>query len=79
MIVDGGGKLAKSHREVMAEIVFELAQKGITAYSYTRKDGAVVNVPVDVGIRRAIANAGNQRRIEQALSVCEQGFPRTGA
>lgn len=78
MIAGDGGRLARNHREVMAEIASELAQKGVTAYSYKR-NGTAVNAPVDVGIRRAIANAGNQRRIERTLSVCEQGFPGTSA
>ena len=76
MIAGDGGRLARNHREVMAEIASELAQKGVTAYSYKR-NGTAVNAPV--GIRRAIANAGNQRRIERTLSVCEQGFPGTSA
>lgn len=46
-------------RPAMAEAIAELAQKGVTAYTYTRKDGVEVRVPVDVGIRRAIQSNDN--------------------
>lgn len=48
-------------RRAMAEAVSELAQKGITCYEYTRKDGVIVQVPTDVGIRRAIKSNDNLR------------------
>lgn len=48
-------------RPAMADAISELAQKGITCYEYTRKDGVVVQVPTDVGIRRAIKSNDNLR------------------
>lgn len=52
------------------EAVAKLAQKGITAYTYTRKDGVVVRVPVDVGIRRAMQSNDNLvSRGENTLNV----------
>lgn len=37
--------------------------------SCVRRDGTVVNVPVDVGLRRALHAAGRQRRMGYALEV----------
>lgn len=52
------------------EAVAKLAQKGITAYTYTHKDGVVVHVPVDVGIRRAMQSNDNLvSRGENTLNV----------
>lgn len=57
-------------RPAMAEAVAELAKQGITAYTYTRKDGVEVRVPVDVGIRRAMQSNDNlQARGANTLSV----------
>lgn len=53
--------------EAMRQAVAELARKGITASTHTRKDGTVVHVPVDVGIRRAMANSGTQARNAETL------------
>lgn len=64
--------------QAMQEAVTELARKGLTAYTYERKGPngkQTVNVPVDVGIRRAIHNSGKQHQMEQMLRLAE----RTGA
>ena len=61
------------HEKAMSEAITELAQQGITAYTYTRKDGTTVNVPVDVGVRRALKSSDNkQSRIEQTLRVARK-------
>ena len=61
------------HERAMSEAITELAQQGITAYTYTRKDGTTVNVPVDVGVRRALKSSDNkQSRIEQTLRVARK-------
>lgn len=73
--VKGSGRLgvdAVNHRDAMRDAVVRLAKDGLTAYTYERKDGAVVHVPADVGIRRAVDNAGRQRQIEQTLAVAKQ-------
>lgn len=46
-------------KQAVKDAVVELAQRGITCYEYTRKDGVIVQVPVDVGIRRAIKSNDN--------------------
>nr|DAL99441.1 MAG TPA: minor capsid protein [Caudoviricetes sp.] len=65
------GIAAVNHRDAMREAVVRLAKDGLTAYTYKRKDGAVVHVPVDVGIRRAVDNAGKQRQIDQTISIAK--------
>lgn len=61
------------HDRAMSEAITELAQQGITAYTYIRKDGTTVNVPVDVGVRRALKSSDNkQSRIEQTLRVARK-------
>lgn len=49
----------------------DLAAEGVSAYTYTREDGTVVSVPVDVGIRRAMETEANQMLIEQTLDNAE--------
>lgn len=62
--VDDVGEVA------IRDAVAELAQRGITAYTYMRKDGVEVRVPVDVGIRRAMQSNDNlQARGANTLSV----------
>jgi len=65
----GGGRDGIAYRDVMAREVSRLAQRGLVATSYVRRDGTVVNVPVDVGLRRALHAAGRQRRMGYALEV----------
>lgn len=61
--------LVVGYEEAAKEAVVDLAKRGITAYSYKRKDGVTVNVPVDVGVRRAIHNAGKERQIDQTIQT----------
>lgn len=56
--------------KALRKAVTEMATEGVSAYSYTRKDGAVVRVPVDVGVRRAMGTAANQRLLEQTIGIC---------
>lgn len=56
-------------REAMREAVTNLARNGITHYSYTRSNGTRVNVPIDVGIRKAVINAGQRGRMAQTLQI----------
>ena len=64
-----GGADGIAYRDVMAREVSRLAQRGLVATSYVRRDGTVVNVPVDVGLRRALHAAGRQRRMGYALEA----------
>lgn len=54
--------------------IAKMARKGLTASTYTRKDGTVVHVPVDVGIRRAIAAEGREPKIEATLDAADSSF-----
>lgn len=56
--------------KALRKAVTKMATEGVSAYSYTRKDGAVVRVPVDVGVRRAMGTAANQRLLEQTIGIC---------
>lgn len=49
-----------------------LGKQGITAYTYTRKDGTVVRVPVDVGIRREMTRAGKDRFDRQQEDIARR-------
>lgn len=53
----------------MKNAVSLLGRQGVTSRAYTRKDGVTVKVPVDVGIRRAMVNAGQRGRMAQTLSI----------
>lgn len=54
--------------------IAKMARKGLTASTYTRKDGTVVHVPVDVGIRRAIAAEGRGPKIKATLDAADSSF-----
>lgn len=59
----------------MRQAVRYLARNGITQYSYTRANGTQVFVPIDVGIKKAIVNAGQRGRMAQTLQIayeCDQ-------
>lgn len=58
--------------DAMARAVQKLSEKGVTAYSYFRKDGTKVDVPADVGIRRAVVNAGKARRNQHVLDIARE-------
>lgn len=58
-----------SGEQGMAEAVQMMAEKGVHAYAYTRKDGTVVRVPADVGIRRAMREQMRQASSRQALDL----------
>lgn len=68
-MLGGAGAEGVNHRKAMAEAVARMAKDGLTAYTYERKDGAIVHVPVYVGVRRALQSAGTERQIEQTLAV----------
>lgn len=61
--------LTVGYEQAVREAVIDLARQGVTAYSYKRRDGVTVNVPVDVGIRRAVHNAGKERQIDQTIQT----------
>ena len=61
-----------NHRKVMTEAIVRLAKDGLAAYTYRRKDGAIVHVPADVGIRRHIDNAGKVRQIDQTIAIASR-------
>lgn len=53
----------------MAEAVQMMAEQGVHAYAYTRRDGTVVRVPADVGIRRAMREQMRQASSRQAMEL----------
>lgn len=55
--------------QAMKEAVQMMAAEGVHAYTYTRKDGTLVRVPADVGIRRAVYTAGRTRLNDQTMNV----------
>lgn len=63
-------------RPAVQEAVADLARRGVSCCTYARTnpDGSVtqVRVPVDVGIRRAVHNAGRRAQMEQALEIAER-------
>ena len=56
---------------VPVHIVTALANERIRETTYTRSDGTVVNVPVDVGVRREIRTASCQRLEQQVLDIAD--------
>lgn len=60
------------HEKAMEMAVTEMARNGITAYSYTRKDGTVVRVPADVAVRREITRAGKDRYDAQQDDIAKR-------
>lgn len=68
-MLGGAGADGVNHRKAMAEAVARMAKDGLTAYTYERKDGAIVHVPVDVGVRRELQSAGAERQIDQVLAI----------
>ena len=58
--------------QAMKEAVQMMAAEGVHAYTYTRKDGTLVRVPADVGIRSAVYTAGRTRVNDQTVAVAAQ-------
>lgn len=58
--------------QAMKEAVQMMAVEGVHAYTYTRKDGTLVRVPADVGIRRAVYTAGRSRLNDQTMAVAAE-------
>lgn len=58
--------------QAMKEAVQMMATEGVHAYTYTRKDGTLVRVPADVGIRRAVYTAGRTRLNDQTMAVAAE-------
>lgn len=59
------------YENALKTAVEALGEKGITAYTYMRKDGVQVRVPVDVGIRREMVRAGKDRYFQQQLDIAK--------
>lgn len=62
------------YEKALSAGIAKMARKGLTASTYTRKDGTVVHVPVDVGIRRAIAAEGREPKIKATLDAADSSF-----
>lgn len=60
------------YEDALAESVHRLSQQGITASTYVRRDGTVVNVPVDVGLRRSILDEARNRQRAQILDIAAE-------
>lgn len=58
--------------QALREAVHDLANKGISCSTYTRKDGVQVRVPVDVGVRRMINDEMRQGQLDQTLYIAEK-------
>lgn len=63
---------AIDRREALRQAAKNLSEQGITTYSYTRKDGRVVSVPIDVGIRRAMQTNASQMLRDQTIEVANE-------
>ena len=59
-------------RPAVEKAVGELAEQGVSAMTYMRRDGVQVRVPVDVCVRRAIENEGRQARMTEVLNAAER-------
>lgn len=57
--------------EAVRTAVKEMAAQGLHCYSYRTKDGSVVNVPVDVGVRRVILDKAHERLTNQTLRIAK--------
>lgn len=58
--------------EAMKRAISALAREGITEYTYTRADGTVVHVPVDVAVRRELVRSGKSRQDKQQLDLAKR-------
>lgn len=55
------------------EAVEWLAERGVACSTYTRKDGTVVRVPVDVGVRRAMmSNRNGELMLRNTIEVASE-------
>lgn len=59
------------YEKALKTAVEALGEQGITAYTYLRKDGTVVRVPVDVGIRREMTRGGKDRFFSQQMDIAK--------
>lgn len=59
------------YENALKSAVKALGERGITAYTYVRKDGVIVRVPVDVGIRRELTRGGKDRFYRQQLDIAK--------
>ena len=71
MLKAGSAPGGDDFQKAVAQGVARMARKGLTATTYTRKDGVKVNVPCDVGIRRAVEAAGKERQRDQSIAVAK--------
>ena len=60
------------YERALRKAVVGMAEEGVAAYSYKRKDGTVVRVPVDVGVRRMMRTEATQRLIAQELDIAQR-------
>lgn len=60
------------YERALRKAVVGMAEEGVAAYSYKRKDGTVVRVPVDVGVRRMMHTEATQRLIAQELDIAQR-------
>ncbi|MEY8460130.1 phage minor capsid protein [Eggerthellaceae bacterium 24-137] len=60
------------YERALRKAVVNMAEEGVAAYSYKRKDGTVVRVPVDVGVRRMMHTEATQRLIAQELDIAQR-------
>jgi len=61
----------EAHRDAMADEIGRLAERGISYTSYVRRDGATVNVPIDVGLRRNARSVALDELGKQTLRIAE--------
>lgn len=57
--------------EAMRKAVGYLANRGIAVNIVKRSDGSSYSVPVDVGIRRTVTNAGTRERMAQTMFIAQ--------
>lgn len=60
------------YREALRMAVENLGRNGITEYSYRRRNGQVVKVPVDVAVRRELGRSGKARQTAQSLDIADR-------
>ncbi len=63
---------AKTQPQAVRDAVSRLAERGLDCMSHTRRDGTVVRVPVDVGIRRMVEGRCAEEMTEQAIRITRE-------
>lgn len=62
------------YEQTMAHEVRRMADEGLTAVTYERRDGTLVRVPVDVGVRRTIQTHMGDGLRDAALAVAAETY-----